>query len=521
MAVQFRRLILFACFLPLCTVHRSTADVGLPTIISDGMVLQRDVRIPIWGWAEPGEEVTVSIADQTHNTKTNESGRWQVNLDPLQVGPPLEMKVKGDSELEVKDILVGEVWICSGQSNMQWAVSQSWNADLESKAANYPNIRLITVNTPGVQKPLEDFVGKWERASSTTIGGFSAVGYHFGKQLHLTLDVPIGLIDNAWGGSSCEAWVRRELLDDIEIYKPLLERWAETEAKPENVAVSGPFEQKMATWWEDNLKAKKAGKSSPPFPKWPGGPMHTQHRPGNLFHGRLKPIFPYSVRGAIWYQGESNAGRAFQYRQLFPLMIENWREEWESDMSFYWVQLADFMAESTEPGESAWAELREAQTMTLKKLPKTGEAVTIDLGEASDIHPRNKREVGLRLARWAMANDYGIKVDFRSPVYKSMSTEDGKAIVNFEHVGKGLRTVDAREVQGFAISGNDRNWFRAEAKIIDGDRIQVWSDKVLNPVAVRYAWANNPICNVYSKSGLPLTPFRSDDWEGVTDNNFR
>lgn len=497
------------------------ADVGLPTIISDQMVLQREVRLPIWGWAEPGEKVSVKIADQQHSTVTNDNGRWQVNLDPLQVGPALKMSIQGENTVEVNDILVGEVWICSGQSNMQWAVSQSWNADLERKAADYPRIRHITVDTPGVQKPLEDFAGKWEKVSGNSIGGFSAVGYYFGRQLHRTLDVPIGLIDNAWGGSSCEAWVRRELLQDKEVFAPLLQRWAETEAKPEQLATSKPFEEKMAAWWDANLAAKKAGEAVPPLPTWPRGPMFTQHRPGNLFNGRLKPIYPFAVRGVIWYQGESNAGRAYQYRELFPLMIQNWRDEWESELSFYWVQLADFREESREPGDSAWAELREAQTMTMNRLPRTGEAVIIDIGEASDIHPRNKHEVGLRLARWALAKDYGLDVAHQSPKFNSMQVSDGVATLDFNHVGTGLRTVDIAELSGFAVAGKDRKWHWARAKIKDKSQVQVWHEDVGHPVAVRYAWANNPVCNLYSKEGLPATPFRTDDWEGITEKNLR
>jgi sialate O-acetylesterase len=243
--------------------------------------------------------------------------------------------------------------------------------------------------------------------------------------------------------------------------------------------------------------------------------MRGNARPANIYNGVLKPTIGYGIRGAIWYQGESNAGRAYQYRDLFPLMIKSWRDEWGiGDFSFYWVQLADFMAEKPEPADSAWAELREAQTMTMDKLPKTGEAVIIDIGEGKDIHPRNKLDVGKRLARWALARDYGIDIPYQSPLYSSMEKQGNKIVVSFKNNPE-LTTFDVPEPRGFAIAGSDRKFVWAKAKIV-GNKIEVWADEVADPVAVRYAWADNPVCNVYGKDGLPLTPFRTDDWPGVT-----
>jgi sialate O-acetylesterase len=241
-----------------------------------------------------------------------------------------------------------------------------------------------------------------------------------------------------------------------------------------------------------------------------------------LYHARVEPILPYAIRGCIWYQGESNAGRAYQYREMFPLMIKSWREDWkQGDFPFYWVQLADFKDEQPAPGDSDWAELREAQTMTLDKLPNTGQAVIIDVGEGADIHPRNKLDVGRRLARVALARDYGKKVEYKSPRYKSMEAKDGKVVVTFKDVGGGLRTVDSKKVAGFAIAGDDRKWHWAEAKIVKPNQIEVSSPEVKEPVAVRYAWADNPVCNVYSASLLPVTPFRTDDWKGVTEGKLK
>ena len=245
--------------------------------------------------------------------------------------------------------------------------------------------------------------------------------------------------------------------------------------------------------------------------------------PGGLFNGKIAPLIPYAIRGAIWYQGESNASRAYQYRDLFPLMISNWRQEWgQGDFPFYWVQLADFKAEKAEPGESDWAELREAQTMTMSKLAHTGEAVIIDIGEGKDIHPKNKVDVGRRLARWALANEYGVSIPFHSPQYKSMEKQDSKIVLTFDYVeqnANGWRPFDVGTPRGFAIAGEDKKFVWADAKIRPDGKVEVSSGSVSDPVSVRYAWADNPVCNMYSNAGLPLTPFRTDDWPGVTIDN--
>jgi sialate O-acetylesterase len=350
------------------------------------------------------------------------------------------------------------------------------------------------------------------------VGQFSAVGYFFGRQLHQTLDVPIGLIDNAWGGSACEAWVRRELLEKDEKYRPLIARWEETEKNFDAERARANAERQLAEYREAAAKARTEGKPEPPRPRPVANPLVGNARPGNIYNGVLKPTIGYGVRGVIWYQGESNAGRAYQYRDLFPLMIQSWRDEWQQgDFPFYWVQLADYLAEKPQPEGSSWAELREAQTMTMQRLPNTGEAVIIDLGEGRDIHPRNKQDVAKRLVRWALAKDYGMSnLAHQSPTYKSMEKQGNKVVLSFDHVGPGLYTFDVNEPIGFAIAGSNQEFVWAEAKLVGADKIEVWSDKVSDPAAVRYAWADNPVCNVYSRNGLPLTPFRTDDWPGVT-----
>jgi sialate O-acetylesterase len=465
-------------------------DVKLPNIFGTHMVLQRDLKDRVWGTADPGEDVTVTIADQSKSTKAGDDGKWSVTLDPMKAGGPHTMTVKGKNIVTFDDVLVGEVWICSGQSNMQWPVFLSNEADLEIMTAKYPKIRLISVPQVGTQEPKDNFNGQWQTCTPETARGFSAVGYFFGRELYQALDVPIGLINDAWGGSACEAWIRRDILAADPNYKELMDYWEAIEKAP-----------------------AQPGKSD--------GRLTGNARPGNIYNGVLKPTIGYGIRGAIWYQGETNAGRAYQYRDLFPLMIKSWRDEWGiGDFPFYYVQLADFLAEKPEPGESGWAELREAQTMTMDKLPHTGEAVIIDIGEGRDIHPRNKQGVANRLARWALAKDYGIDIVHRSPRFKSMEKKDGKIVLTFDHVGKnGLYAFDVQEPRGFAIAGSDRKFVWAKAKIDGKDKVEVWSDQVSEPVAVRYAWADNPVCNLYSREGLPVTPFRTDDWPGQTINN--
>jgi sialate O-acetylesterase len=490
------------------------ADVKLPAIFGNHMVLQRDQKDRVWGWADPGEEVTVTIKDQSKTAKAGPDGKWQVALDLLPTGGPYTMTVKGKNTLTFSDILAGEVWICSGQSNMQMSVGGSNDADLEIRAANFPGIRLITVPNRGTQEPQKDFHGKWELCSPHTVGGFSAVGFFFGRQLNQTLGVPIGLINDAWGGSACEAWIPRERLAADSEYKPLIEHWEQIEKDyPQN-------KKAHQEWQAAASKARAEGKKLPREPHNPDGDMHGNFRPGNIYNGVLLPTIGYGIKGAIWYQGESNAGRAYQYRDLFPLMIQTWRNLWgQGDFSFYWVQLADYMNERSEPAESEWAELREAQTMTLKKLPHTGEAVIIDIGEGKNIHPRNKQDVGKRLARWALAKDYGLEIPSQSPTYKSMEKQGNKIVLTFDHVDGGFRPFDVNDPRGFSIAGSDRKFVKAQAKVAGHDEIEVWSDKVSEPVAVRYAWADNPVCNLYSAAGLPTTPFRTDAWPGVTINN--
>lgn len=498
---------------------QARAELKLPAIIGDNMVLQQKQANPLWGWDTPGTEVTVKFSGQTKTAKAGADGKWTVKLDPLPANArPAVLSIQGSSKRDLQNVLVGEVWICSGQSNMQWSVNASWDADLEIATAKFPLIRLISVPQVGTQEPQKDFKGEWKECSPQTVGGFSAVGFFYGRVLHQMLDVPVGLINNAWGGSAAEAWVRRDVLEKDARFKGLIENWVAREKQLSSAEAKAAHEKAMAAWKEKADAAKKAGQ---PFtqraPQSPQQVLGGNARPGNIYNGVLLPTIGYGVKGAIWYQGESNASRAHEYGHLFPLMIQHWRDEWkQGDFPFYWVQLADFKAEKPEPGDSDWAELRESQTKTQNAIKNGGQAVIIDLGEANDIHPKNKRDVSERLARIALARDYGVDIRWRSPEFKSAEFQGGKAIVTLDTFGSTLRTVDVSEVKGFAICGEDRKWVWADAKITGKDKVEVSAKAVPNPVAVRYAWADNPVCNLFSVEGLPVTPFRSDDFPMIT-----
>ncbi len=496
----------------------ATAELRLPAILNDHMVLQQKQANPIWGWDTPGTEVTVTFAGQNKKATAGEDGKWTVKLDPVPANAdPAEITIKGSSERKIADVLVGEVWMCSGQSNMGMIVAGDWKAQVESLASNHPNLRLMTVPRVGTQDLKDDFKGQWEAANPENCKSFSAVGFFYGRYLHEILGVPVGLINNSWGGSAAEAWVRRDALEADDRFASLMETWETREVTLQSEATQKKYEADLATWKEKVAEAKAAGKPAPRGPRSPSSLLEGNARPGNIFAGMVHPTLGYGMKGVIWYQGESNAGRAHEYRSLFPYMIEQWRKEWgQGDFPFYWVQLADFRDELAEPGDSQWAELREAQTMTMS-LPNTGEAVIIDIGEANDIHPKNKYDVAARLVRWALAKDYGIpNINPQSPTYEDMSVTGKKVSLTFAHATGGLRTFDVNEVRGFAICGEDKKWVWADAKITGANTIDVWSDAVAQPIAVRYAWAENPVCNVLSKDGLPMTPFRTDDFPMIT-----
>jgi sialate O-acetylesterase len=490
------------------------ADIKLPAIIGDNMVLQQGGKATIWGWADPDEEVMVGVS--WHSMKwavtADKDGKWSFKMNPPKVGGPYEMTLTGKNSITIKNILVGEVWVASGQSNMQMSVQSSNNAEQEIAEANYPKIRLFYVKRTVADKPQSDCEGSWVECSPETVPGFSAVAYFFGRYLHKELDVPVGMIHTSWGGTPAEAWTRREVLEEMPECAPILKRYADAVANYPKAKEE--YEKKLAEWKEAAAKAKAEGKNPPRRPREPFGPGNP-HAPAGLYNAMIAPLIPYGIAGVIWYQGESNAGRAYQYRTLFPNMIKNWRKDWGlGQFLFLFVQLANFMQTKPEPGDSAWAELREAQLMTLA-LPNTGMAVIIDIGEADNIHPKNKQDVGKRLALWALANTYGKKLVYSGPIYKSMKIDGNSIVLSFDHVGGGLVAKGGEELKGFAVAGVDKKFVWADAKIV-GDTVVVSSDQVAEPAAVRYAWADNPVCNLYNKEELPASPFRTDDWPGVT-----
>jgi sialate O-acetylesterase len=510
---------------PLCiaailigSIISARAELKLPAIISDHMVLQQKQSDPIWGWDTPGTKVTVTFAGQTKSAEAGADGKWTVKLDPVAANAePQTITIEGTSKKEIQDVLVGEVWMCSGQSNMGFTLNGEFNGDLESAASRINTLRLIKVPNVGTQELKTDFTGSWKPSAPESSSGFTAVGFLFGRYLHDILGIPVGLIDNSWGGSAAEAWIRRETIEKDPRFATLMENTHKREAESQTEKAKADYEAATEKWKADVEKAKAEGKQPPRAPQSPQAWLSGNARPGNIFAGVVNPTLGYGIKGVIWYQGESNASRAYEYAELFPFMIEQWRKEWnEGDFSFYWVQLANFMARKPEPGDSMWAELRESQTKT-QKLPNTGQAVIIDVGEGKDIHPKDKHDVAARLVRWALAKDYGLKFPYHSPEFKSVDFDGNKATITLDYFGGSLRPFGVDEALGFAVCGEDKVWHWAKGKILPGDKIEVSSEQVAKPIAVRYAWADNPVCNLFTKDGnLPVTPFRTDDFEMTT-----
>ena len=490
------------------------ANVTVPSIIGDHMVLQNGAAIPVWGKADPGEAVTVTLGKQVKKTVTAQDGKWMVKLGRVKAASaPLEMTIAGKGNtISVKDILVGEVWIGSGQSNMEWPMKAINNSAQEIAAANYPEIRLFTVKKNVAAEPQDNCEGVWNVCTPATVPDFSAVLFLFGRDLHKELNTPMGLINTSWGGTPAESWTSSQTLNNTPDYKPYLDFWKAVVT--DYPAKKEAFDKALVEWNAAAEKAKAEGKPEPkdkPSAPWNPGPSW---QPAGLYNAMIMPIVPFPIKGAVWYQGESNAGSAYAYRKLFPAMITDWRNAWGGKpFSFYYVQLANFMERKPEPDGSGWAELREAQNITLS-LKNTGQAVIIDIGDAKDIHPKNKQDVGKRLALNALSKDYHKRVVYSGPTYKSMKIKGKEIILSFKDTKGGL-IAKGGTLKSFAIAGADQKFVWADA-MIKGKKIYVSSDKVAAPVAVRYAWADNPECSLYNGAGLPASPFRTDTFTGVT-----
>ena len=639
--------------LGLLTASMSMAAVRMPHVFGDHMVLQRRKPLPVWGWASPGERITIALNGQTKTVKTAKDGTWRVRLDPMEAGGPYQLTVAGKSNtVTFSDVLLGEVWVCSGQSNMEWPLAASANGKEEVRQANHPTIRQLLVKKDLSLTPKDDIAGEWAVCSPATAAQFTAVGYFFAKKLQKELNVPIGLVNTSWGGTHSETWTSRDALARDSTLRYMVEKlpanadevikggkertaalmqaqqgglptaaeqrtfsdpglntsqwksmnmpgdwqwgglpnidgvvWFRREVvipdgqSPDSMTlVMGAVDDNDSTFVNGQLVGSTRGMSKREY-SLPAGLVKTgrnviavrvddtggaggivgatdqlklvgptdeiplagqwqyrvaeispwSYKPGpnsyptQLFNAMLQPLIPYAIQGVIWYQGESNAGRSYQYRRAFPAMIQDWRQRWgEGDFPFLFVQLASFDAGggNSQKG-SGWAELREAQTMTLN-LPATGMAVTSDIGESHDIHPKNKQDVGLRLAAEALRVAYDSApagTPSRGPMFDKMTIGNGQAVVSFKNAPGGLMTNDKYGyVRGFEVAGADQQFHYAKAEI-RGDSVLIRADGVTTPVAVRYGWADdNGDVNLYNNAGFPAVPFRTDSWKGITEN---
>jgi sialate O-acetylesterase len=547
------------------------AEVTMPAIFGEHMVLQQGMKVPVWGTADPGEDVTVTVGKATAKTKAEADGKWRVEL-PVLAGPgatPVTMTVQGKNLLTFSDVLIGDVWLCSGQSNMEFplqAYNKAYSGDAQAATmvpqANDSQLRFFIVEQmtsldpqPDVKKSPTAMKDHWQVCTPKSAAAFSAVSYYFGRDLRTHLQRPIGLIGSYWGGTPAQAWTSISGLQKDPVLQHYVDDHQKTEANLAQATAAYPalkaaYTAEQATWnqtvgdaynkaldaWNDAARqAVAAGQAPPPkpapaspMPKAPVPPDGGHLAPGNLFNGMIAPLIPFALKGAIWYQGEGNAFQPEEYRVLFPAMISDWREKWgEGNFPFLFVQLAGF-----QPGKfDNWAFLREAQAMTLS-LPNTGMAVAVDIGDPFNIHPKDKLDVGKRLALAARHVAYGEKLVYSGPVYQSIQAR-GKAIdVTFTHEGGGLvigsapwvagdrAPIPTTSLAGFTIAGSDYKWVPAEAKI-QGNAVEVSSAQVPQPIAVRYDWLNSPEGNLYNKDGLPAAPFRTDKqpyvppWKGA------
>lgn len=501
------------------------ADVKPHPIFSDNMVLQQGTSVVVWGKADPEEQVTIELKEGGGNAQaaapviTDKDGNWTAKLPGQpKAGTGYTLSVRGKNTVEFKNVAVGEVWVCSGQSNMEMSVNSSEEAAKVKEGAKNPNLRLFTVQKRTAAHPITDQADlkhftKWVESAPDTVGGFSAVAYHFGQKLQKELGVPVGLIHSSWGGTPAEAWTSLEALDAVPSLKHYGEKAraavkAHGEYDPK--AAAAAYDKAMTKWKTDADKAKADGKPAPKQPAKPGAKPAdlNAHTPGVLYNAMIFPLLNFKVKGAIWYQGESNAGRAFEYRTLLTTMIKDWRARFDGDLPFMIVQLAPFHGNGNIPD---YAELRDAQLFAATTLPKTGIAVITDVGDEKDIHPKPKQPVGERLALAALGIEYGKKIEYYGPVLKEVAYKSGSATLTFAHVGGGL-VAKGGDLVGFTVAGKDGKFHPAKAMIM-GDTVVLSSEFVPEPAAVRYGWVNfaKPTLNLFNKDGLPATPFRTDD----------
>ncbi|NOY79847.1 MAG: sialate O-acetylesterase [Kiritimatiellaeota bacterium] len=489
----------------------AVAEVRLPSLFADHMVFQRQADAPVWGWADPGEKVEVSASWGAKSaTAADADGKWRVDLKTPEAGGPFTVAVAGRNTIRLTDVLVGEVWLCSGQSNMQMSVSRARNAKEEIAAAVFPDIRLLKVNLQTAESPQTDCsVRAWTPCSPESVGSFSAAAYFFGRKLYQELGIPIGLIHSSWGGTCIEAWTPWESQKDDPVVLSRKESYDKRERIYDPEKAKARYEKDRAAWraW---VRGGRKGKQ-PRRPRAPVQPRKDRNHPSNLYNAMIHPLAPFAIRGAIWYQGEANAGRGAHYRVQLERLITSWRQLWGKEFPFYFVQLPNFRKPWEAPVEDGgWPEIRESFMKTALEVPKTGMAITIDIGEAGNIHPKNKQDVGDRLARLALHDVYG-KTGFAwcGPIFKACEFRDGKATVTFDTGGAPLAVRGDGPLKGFALVGEDGVPVAAEAVIQGPDKVIVSSPKVPRPAMVYYAWANNPVgVNLINAGGLPASPFR-------------
>lgn len=500
------------------------AELSVPHFFSDHMILQRERAAAIWGKADAKADVTVSFKGKTATTQAAADGKWRTQIETGAAdanGAVLTISAGAD-KLEIKDVLVGEVWFASGQSNMYYTMNRSPEYAGLIAESKHPALRMFNAPLVTAAENQDDIEGVWQASTPETVPGFSAVAFFFARKLHLELGIPVGVIKSAWGGKPVETFTSREALNTLPGTKALVDAMLKDEASYDQAKADAAYATKLEQWKATMAAAK--GKSAeerkrlPKKPEAPKRPLLTEGKPGVLFAAMIHPFTGYTMRGAIWYQGEGNAkAGAVPYDQTLPLMINDWRKRWNDEFSFYYVQLASYRAASTEPGvPDPWALCQDRMRRVLETTPKTGMAIINDVGEVDDIHPKNKKDPGERLARWALAKDYGKELVYSGPLFKSSEVKDGAIRVTFDQSGTGLKSRDGGALKRFEIAGADKVWKWADAKIDGSDSVLVSSAEVKQPAAVRYAWASNPEgANLINSDDLPASVFRTDDWDDV------
>ncbi len=492
----------------------TTAEVRTPAVIGDGMVLQRERANPIWGWAAPDEKVTVNFADSTVETTADKNGRWKVLLPALKAnhtGRTLSVRGSGGSSLELHDVLVGEVWLFTGPSNIYWPVERCDNAKEAISAADLPEIRFFTTPKRLSDTPEADCKGSWTACSPKTVGKVSGVAYFFSRRIHHDLDVPIGALQSFWGGSRCESWTSVEAVEKEPALAPVVDWWNKEIAEFDADAAAKENRRALARWKREAQEAKKVGKRAPKKPAAIENPAKSRHRPGQLFNGMISPLIPFGMRGAVTYQGLGNLFWAEHSVPLMATMFRDWRERWGlGDFPIGMIQPAPFPCDGwASQHPDAYALQREAQLLLLDRLPNLGLATTMDIGDLTDVHFRNKQEVGRRMALWALEEVYGRPAGYGGPIYESMAVEGDSIRIRFKHTAKGLKTRDGKAPTDFTVAGQEGRFFPARARI-DGDTVVVKSEKVARPVSARFAWTDVAIPNLINSEGLPASIFRTD-----------